>query len=215
MSDVRDLEARFAKVSRGRNVFVRFERTDSLLLKDYQVAFDQQTSAFNVVLRRGGCFEGAYRCIERWIEARAEGLEGIDSVPEGYIDLRSEMQYWMLERTYQQFRRDVESAVTEKAWSLGQAGPGENIAGEVVVEARKRSLVRLLAHLQGIDLQIERGVISPSTVELLKNLGMLATQRNQEPAELDLVFSDGRPNGVSTVPKSSIRSLARLPQLIL
>lgn len=166
------LEARFAAAARGRRVFVKFEPKDFILPLDYQIALKEDTNAFEVTLRRGGCFEGAYRCVGRFIESKAEELDGINSTPSGHIDLRRFMQYWMLEKIYEQFRLDLESAVTEKVSWLENVRPGDGVLGEVVIEARTRSLIGLLAHLQHADFEVRRGVLSPHTIELLKSIGL-------------------------------------------
>jgi hypothetical protein len=162
---------RFEKVARGRTVLVEFEPRDSLLTPDYQVGFLPETNAFQVILRRGGCFEGAYRCLQRWIEANAEQLDGIDSVPAGHLDLRCELQYWILERIYEQFLSDLESTVNDKVSWLEQTRPGEGVLGEVTVEARTRALVGLQAHLQRTGTEVSRGVLAPETIELWKSIG--------------------------------------------
>ena len=167
-----ELEARFGKVARGRAVIVRFEPKDFILALDYQVAFRAESNTFDVLLRRGGCFEGAYRCIERWIEAKAEQLDGINSVPPGNADFRHEMQYWQLEKIYEQFRSDLESALAEKVAWLERVRPGEGVLGEVVVEARALALVGLLAYLHHTDAEVRRGVLSPEAIELWKNIGL-------------------------------------------
>ena len=123
-------------------------------------------------LRRGGCFEGAYRCIERWIEANTEKIDGISSVPDGHLDLREEMQYWGLEKIYEQFRSDLESAITEKLSWLQNVKPGEGIMGEVAVEPRERSLVGFLTYLQRIDGEVRRGILSPEAIDLWKKIGL-------------------------------------------
>ncbi len=167
-----ELETRFASVARGRSVFVTFEPKDFILALDYHVAFMAETNTFEVILRRGGCFEGAYRCIERFIEAKAERLDGLNSAPAGHLDLRNEMQYWMLERVYEQLWSDLESAITVKISSLERVRPGEGVLGEVVVETRTRSLMGLLAHLQQTNGEVRRGVLSPETIGLLKAVGL-------------------------------------------
>jgi hypothetical protein len=63
MTELAKLRTRFEQVARGRSVFVTFESNDFLLAVDYQVAFDAETNTFKVVLRRGGCFEGATRLL--------------------------------------------------------------------------------------------------------------------------------------------------------
>src|SRR5262245_32178290 len=113
-----ELETRFKGVARGRSVSVEFESKYSLLGFDYQVAFEEKTNTFKVVLRHNGRFEGAYRCIERFIEAEAERLDGMDSVPDDHLDTRNEMMYRVTEKVYEQFRTDLESAITDKIWSL-------------------------------------------------------------------------------------------------
>ena len=82
------------------------------------------------------------------------------------------MQYWMLEKVYEQFRSDLESAIMNKISSLERVRPGEGVLGEVVVETRTRSLIGLLAHLQQGDGEVRRGVLSPQTIELLKDVGL-------------------------------------------
>jgi|SRR5215813_10299817 len=164
------LESRFACVARGRTVSVRFEPKDFILADDYHVAFNATTDTFEVVLRRGGCFEGAYRCIERFIEVQVEGLEGINSVAVDHLDLRRNMQYWMLEKVYEVFRSDLESAIATRVSWLERERPGENVLGEIVIETRTRSLVGMLAHLETADREVRRGILSPPTVELLKSI---------------------------------------------
>lgn len=167
-----ELQARFECVSRRRPVTVRFEPKDFIFALDCRVTYSPETNTFDVVLRRGGCFEGAYRCIERWIEAKSEELDGIDSVPSGYWDLREEMRYWGLEKIYEQFRSDLESAIGKEVSRLERVRPSDGVAGEVTVEARARSLVGLLAHLRRVDAEVRRGSLSPSTIELWKNIGL-------------------------------------------
>jgi len=172
MDELGELQARFENVARGRTISVRFEPKDFILALDYEATYGPEANTFNVVLRRGGCFEGAYRCIERWIEAKAEQLDGVNSVPAGHLDLRNEMQYWGLEKIYEQFRSDLESAVAEKVSWLERVRPGEGALGEVVVEARVRSLVGLLAYLQRTDAEVRRGILSPGAIELWKSIGL-------------------------------------------
>jgi hypothetical protein len=93
-------------------------------------------------------------------------------VPSGYLDLRQELQYWGLEKIYEQFRSDLESAVSEKVSWLERVRPSEDVGEEVVVEARVRSLVGLLAHLERVDAEVRRGVLSPLAIELWKNIGL-------------------------------------------
>ena len=168
----KELRDRFAGVARGRDAIVTFEPKDFVLALDYQVAFRAETSTFDVVLRRGGCFEGAYRCIERWIEAKAEQLDGIDSVPDDHVDLRGEMHYWIIEKIYDQFRLDLEAAVADRVSWLDRIRPGEGVLGEVVLEVRKQSLVGLLSHLQRTDQEVRRGILSLETIDLWKSLGL-------------------------------------------
>lgn len=170
--ELEELETRFRNVARGRDAFVRFEPKDFILALDYEVAFQAETNTFEINLRRGGCFEGAYRCIERWIEAKSDEVDGIDSVPTDYVDLRKEMQYWLIEKIYEQFRSDVESAISEKASWLERVRPGDGVFGEVVVETRMRALVGLLAHLKHADNEVKRGIVSPETIRLWKNIGL-------------------------------------------
>jgi hypothetical protein len=165
-----ELETRFASVARGRVVSVTFEPKDFILARDFTVAFQPETSTFEVVLRRGGCFEGAYRCIQRWIEAKAEQLDGINSVPPGHLDLRSAMAYWMLEKNYEQFRSDLEAAVAEKVSWLERVRPSEGVVGEVTIEARVRSLAGFLDNLERVDVEVRRGVHSPETIKFCKTI---------------------------------------------
>lgn len=167
-----ELERRFAGAARGRTVSVMFDPKDFILALDYQASYKPATNTFEVTLRRGGCFEGAYRCIERWIEAKAENLDGIDSVPVDHLDLRNEMQYWGLEKIYEQFRSDLESAITEKVSWLERVGSGEGILGEVTVEARGNSLLGFLTYLQRIDNEVRRGILSPEAIEIWKKIGL-------------------------------------------
>jgi hypothetical protein len=167
-----ELESRFGNVARGRAVSVTFEPKDFILALDYKVSFRAETNTFDVVLRRGGCFEGAYRCIERWIEAKAEELDGINGVPAGHSDCRSEMAYWGLEKIYDQFRSDLDSAIAERVSWLELVRPGEGALGDVTIEARARSLVGFLANLERADAEVRRGVLSPETIQLLKTIGL-------------------------------------------
>src|SRR2546426_9812832 len=125
-----ELQYRFAMAARGRDVLVRFARKDFVLALDYQVKFDASTNTFEVVLRRGGCFEGAYRCIERFIEASVEQLDGVDSSQQGHLDLRCNMEYWIIERLYEQFRSDLEFAINDRISWLERVRPGEGVLGE-------------------------------------------------------------------------------------
>jgi hypothetical protein len=63
---------------------------------DYTVSFDRPSDSFRVLCRKGGCFEGAYRCLERWIESKAEELDGLRTVPDSSLDFRRVMNYWWL-----------------------------------------------------------------------------------------------------------------------
>lgn len=166
------LAVRFRGAARGRPVAVRFEPTDFALALDWRVTFRPETDSFDVMIRRGGCFEGAYRSIERWIEAKAEHLDGIDDVAVGHLDLRSEMDYWAVERIYEQFRADLESAVADKVAWLQRVRPNEGILGEVTVEARASALAGVLGYLARADVEVRRGVLSPETIDLLKVIGL-------------------------------------------
>ena len=90
----KELEARFGNAARGRAVIVRFESNAFILALDYEVVFRVESNTFDVLLIRGGCFEGAYRCIEK---------------------------------VYEQFRSDLESAVAERvSWlECNQSGRSE------------------------------------------------------------------------------------------
>lgn len=167
-----DLQARLERVSRGRAVSVRFDSQDFIFAYDYHASYDPERDAFDVVLRRGGRFEGAYRCLGRWIEWKAERLDGIDAAPAGYADLRREMLYWGLEKIYEQFRSDLDAAIGEKVSWLRRARPNEGVVGDITVEVRERSLVGLLAYLDRIDAEVRRGVLSPAAVELWKEIGL-------------------------------------------
>jgi hypothetical protein len=145
---------------------VRFERKDSIFAFDYTVVFKAEMASFEVILRRGGCFEGAYRCVERFIAAKTERLDGVCSTPAGQLDFRSDMYYWMFERMYEQFRDDLESAIAAKISCL------EGNLGEVVVEQRTRLLIGLLSHLRNTtDDEIRRAQLSPQTIGFLKSIG--------------------------------------------
>ena len=167
-----DLEARFAKVSRGRPVFVKFDSQDFLFASDFQVAFKEDGNKFDVVLRRGGCFEGAYRCLERFIEAEAERIDGVDSAPPDHLDLRRCMEFWIIEKIYDQFVADLESAIADKVSWLEHTRPGEGMFGEVAVEARTRALLGLQAHLQCAHHEVRKGILSLETIRLLKAIGL-------------------------------------------
>jgi hypothetical protein len=161
-----ELETRFKGVARGRRVSVKFEAKGFLLAYDYWVGFEAETNTFNVVLRDGGCFEGAYRCIERFIEAEAERLDGVDSVPDDHMDVRKDMSYWIIEKQYDQFRSDLESAITDRISWLERVRPGEGVLGEIRIEVRARSLIGLLEHLRQADDEVRRGGLSPQTSNL-------------------------------------------------
>jgi hypothetical protein len=167
-----ELETRFARVARSRAVSVTVEPQDSILFQDYSVRFEAPTNSFQVTLRRGGCFEHAYRCIERFIEAKAEELDGINSIPAGHVDLRGERQYWMLEQVYDQFRIDLDSAIPDKLSSLDHSPPEQNVLDQVGIEMRMRALHGLIAYLNDADREVRRGVLSPKTVQLLKSIGL-------------------------------------------
>ena len=82
------------------------------------------------------------------------------------------MQYWGLEKIYEQFRSDLQGAVYERIAWLEHTRPGEGVSGEVIVESRVCSLNGLLAYLKRADAEVRRGVLSPETVELWKNIGI-------------------------------------------
>ena len=169
---IHELERRFSSVARSRTVSVKFDPKDFILALDYKVSYKPTTNTFDVTFRSRGCFEGAYRCIERWIEAKAENLAGINTVPDGHLDLRKETEYWLLEKIYEQFRSDLKSAITEKVSRLEHVRPGEEILGEVTVEARGRSLVGFLTYMQHIDGEVRRGILSPEAMQLWKRIGI-------------------------------------------
>jgi hypothetical protein len=166
------LEMRLAAVARGRAVSVTYEEQDFIMALDYKVAFDQGRNAFDVLLRRGSCFEGAYRCLERWIEATAEQLDGVDGAPPDHLDLRREMRYWMIERPYDQLRADLDSAISDRIAWLEQERPGEGVLGEVTIEFRASALRGFIARLQHIDCEVRRALLSPETVAFLKDIGI-------------------------------------------
>lgn len=165
------LVERFSNVARGRTVSVSFEAEDAPWLDDYHVRFKADTNTIEVVFRRGGLFEGAYRVVERFVEATAERLDGIHSPPAGYLDLRCETYYWLFEQSYEQFRSDLNSAIAEKTSWLERERPGEDGIGGIRIEARTRYLVGLLTHLRNTDLEVRRAVLSPQTIALLRDIG--------------------------------------------
>src|SRR5688572_26159222 len=75
------------------------------------------------------------------------------------------MQYWMAETVYEQFRSDLASAVADRVSWLRRAQPGRGVAGEVVVEARERSLIGLLGLLGRVDAEVRRGILSPFAIK--------------------------------------------------
>jgi hypothetical protein len=156
-----ELETRFTGVARSRSVSVKFQSKGSIGALDYHVAFKAKTNTFKVVLRRDGCFEGAYRCIERFIEVKAEILDGVYRTPDDHLDYWDEMHYWIIEKIYEQFRSDLESAITDKVSSLERAGPGEGVLGNVNVKTRMRSLIGMQTHLHQADGEVRRGVLFP------------------------------------------------------
>ncbi|HEX5438959.1 MAG TPA: hypothetical protein VFW98_17540 [Gemmatimonadaceae bacterium] len=166
-----ELETRFGKVARGRAVSVTDEPHDSILAYDYHVRYSSETNTFHVLLRRGGYFDGAYRCIERWIEAEAERLDGIDSVAADHVDFRRQMQYWGVEEIYEHFRSDVDSAIGEMVSWLTTT-QGEHTSGGLSAEARAHALSGLLAYLRRIDAEVRHGVLSPRAIELWKSIGL-------------------------------------------
>lgn len=169
-----DLQVRLERVSRGRPVSVTVDPMDVVFAPDYNVSFQEDSNSFEVVLRRGGCFEGAYRCVERFIEAQSELLDGIDTVPHDFVDLRSHMQYWILESFYEQFRTDLQAAISRQAADLRTTGHGNASSALVSIPARVDTLNALEAFLAPADKEIRHGVLSPRTVELLNALGLLS-----------------------------------------
>jgi hypothetical protein len=93
---IEQLTNRFASAARGRNVAVDYIDGQYAYFAEYDYAanFEVESSTFRIYLTERGCFEGAYRCIYRWIEAKAEQLDGINSVPTGYVDARCIMDWW-------------------------------------------------------------------------------------------------------------------------
>src|SRR5207249_2351992 len=88
---IAELRERFRRVAGRRDVDLRYETAGRLFSYDYQVVYDEETAIFRVMLKPGGCFEGAYRFIERWITRRAQQLDGTYAQPPpGYQDCRDD-----------------------------------------------------------------------------------------------------------------------------
>ena len=167
-----DLAERLSRYSRGRTVEAHFEDQDSILALDYIVSYEPGSDTFHVVCRRGGCFEGAYRCLERYIESKAERLDCLQTVPDGSRDLREEMQYWILERVYERIRQDVQIAITSALERIERERPDEGCFGKVTVEVRLRGLRGILSLFARADEEVRRGVLSAQTIALLRQLGI-------------------------------------------
>lgn len=148
-----------------------FEPKDFLFAHDYAVRYISAADVFDVAFRRGGCFEGAYRCIERFIEAKSEEFDGLDTVPTGHLDLRRDMQYWMFELVYDRFLDDVDAALAERVAWLERTRPGEVVAGDVRIEVRSRMLAGVRSYLDKMNHEVRRGCLSPRTLRFLKQAG--------------------------------------------
>jgi hypothetical protein len=167
-----ELSARLRRFSRGRPVDAHFENQDFILALDYTVSYDCSSDSFRVLCRKGGCFEGAYRCLERWIESKAEQLDGLPTVPDGFLDLRKDMTYWTLERIYEQIRQDVERAVTSTIEWIERTRPNEGVFGEVTIETRLKGLRGIPLMFSQADDEVRRGVLSAQTITLLRQIGI-------------------------------------------
>jgi len=167
-----EIANRLSHFSRGRPVEAHFEDQDFVLALDYEVSFDSTSNTFWALFRRGGCFEGAYQCIERWIESKAEQLDGLQTAPDNALDLRKDMHYWVFERVYEQFRQDVQMGIASAIDQIERIRPNEGVPGEVTVEARLGRLRAVPLIFALADEEVRRGVLSPQTVGLLKAIGL-------------------------------------------
>jgi hypothetical protein len=168
-----NLKERLEQVSRGRPVTVTAV-PDHLLKRDDGVSFDPETDAYFVELTGGGCFEGAYRFLERWIARHALELDGVFvPPPDDHLDLTKEALYWMLERHSDQLLADLEQAVARYSRYLEEEMYYVPKLGDVMIEARVAALLGLLNHFDTARQEIHSAVLSPHTVEVLRAAGVL------------------------------------------
>jgi hypothetical protein len=166
-----NLQRRCEAVARGRKVSVVCDPKELITEPDYTVEYSPPSDSFAVQLRPGGCFDGAARCIERWIAAEAERLDGHHAVPAGYIDLRQELDYWAVENLYAQFRSDLELALNGTVSWLQRDTPPAAVFLPPRPEVRQRALRGLQDYVDQIDAEVASAVLSPMTVSMLRRLG--------------------------------------------
>lgn len=173
-----DLRARFARVSRGRKVVVS-SRESRWRSSDYQVEYEENDDTFCVTFTYQGHFEEAYRCVERYIAARAERLDGVYSpAPEGYLDFREDIGLWPLERVVRQIGTDVRSALIARIEELERDRPGEDQIGEITIEIRTDALRALVAHGDTMLDEVRVGLLSQAVWSFLRDIGVLEKSEN-------------------------------------
>jgi hypothetical protein len=171
---VEDVRARFERAARGRHVTME-SILNRLLTPDFDVRYDDEHDAFLVAFTDAGCFEEAYRFIERWIERRALELDGeYMPPPADHADFTTRAAYWPLERCSEQLFADLEAAVESFAQSLEGKHDRSLQLGDVLPESRIAALRGLVRHFDHARQEIRRAVLSPHTMKILSEARLLS-----------------------------------------
>lgn len=181
MTGPTELAARFESASRGRDVRVR-SGSNQIFSKDLSVRYDEPSDAYVVEFTDAGCFEEAFRYLERWIARHAAVRDGTyEAPPADHVDCTQEAAYWMLERQADQMFADLQSAVERYCHYLENETYYVPRTGDVVIETRTAFLRGLLAHYDSVRGDVRRAVLSPHSLEVLQGAGLLPATGADKP----------------------------------
>jgi len=163
-----DLSTRLSRSSRGRAVTVR-NAQNTLIVRDFSVEYHEQSDAYVVQISDAGCFEEAFRFLERWIARDAARRDGAyQPPPDDHVDYTDEAMYWMVERHSDRVFKDLECAVSRYCDDLENEKYYVLRTGEIVIEQRVAALRGLLLHFDSTRHDVSHAVLSPHTVEVLR-----------------------------------------------
>ena len=148
--------------------------SNQLFSKDFSVRYDEPSDTYVVELTEEGCFEEAFRYLERWIAQHAAVRDGTyEAPPADHVDYTREAAYWMLERQADQMFADLQNAVERYCHYLENEMYYVPRTGDVVIETRTECLRGLLAHFDPVRGDIRRAILSPHSVEVLQDVSLL------------------------------------------
>lgn len=172
---------RLRKASGGRAVTIR-ETPSAPLSRDFRVCYDDDCG-YIVEFTEAGCFEEAIRFCERWISRDVARREGIFRPPPAdFLDFTDEPQYWMLERHADRLFADLDDALRRHADFMSNEMYYMPRGGEVVLEQRVAALLGLQSHFDGARAEIRKAVLSPQTVLVLQDAGILPKSPPRDPS---------------------------------